>query len=78
MDTYFLRSGKMKSGRSPIEEIQITQLMITSYLFKRPQNTLYKMFQSKYWKQEYTIKQLTYLPFSGLKVTQQSRLLNFT
>lgn len=63
MDTYFLQSGKMKSGRSPIEEIQLSQLMITSYLFKRQPRTLYKMFQSKYWKQEYTIKQLTYSLF---------------
>ena len=69
MDTYFLRSGKMKSGRSPIEEIQLSQLMITSYLFKRQPRTLYKMFQSKYWKQEYTIKQLTYSLFLDLKVT---------
>lgn len=69
MDTYFLRSGKMKSGRSPIEEIQLSQLMITSYLFKRQPRRLYKMFQSKYWKQEYTYKQLlTYPPFLGLKV----------
>ena len=68
METYFLRSGKMKSGRSPIEEIQISQLMITSYLFKRQPRTLYKMFRSKYWKQEYTIKELTYSLFLGLKV----------
>ena len=69
METYFLRSGKMKSGRSPIVEIQKSQLMITSYLFKRQPRRLYKMFQSKYWKQEYTFKQLTYSPFLGLKVT---------
>ena len=70
METYFLRSGKMKSGRSPIEEIQLSRLMITSYLFKRQPKTHDKMFPSKYWKQDYTIKQLTYfLPFLGLKVT---------
>ena len=70
METYFLRSGKMKSGRSPIEEIQLSRLMITSYLFKRQPKTLYKNVPIKILETRVHYQTINlFLPFLGLKVT---------